>query len=181
MEDREILDLFWKRDEAAIQTGGEKYGARLQMLAMRLLENQQDAEECVSDTWLRAWNAIPPERPDHLFAYLARICRNLALNRLDWQSAQKRQMEIVVLTAELESCIPSCTEQRNVDLSPLLTAFLESLPEQQRLVFLRRYWYADTIREIAKRYGFREGKVKTMLLRTRRRLRDYLEKEGISV
>ena len=184
MEDLERLDLFWAREESALRAGGEKYGSRLLALANRLLDSPQDAEECVSDTWLRAWNAIPPERPEHLFAYLAAICRNLALNRLDWNNARKRKAEVVSLTAELESCIPDRHggwEMDRQDLGQLLQDFLGTLPEQQRRVFLRRYWYADTVREIARRYGYSESKVKTMLLRTRRRLRDYLEKEGIPV
>jgi len=146
--------------------------------------SREDAEECVSDTYLNAWNAIPSERPDHLFAYLARVCRNLALDRLDWKNAKKRQAHVVALTAELEACIPDPWRERQLsgqEIGAALTAFLQGVPEDQRLIFLRRYWYGDSIRDIAGRYGFTESKVKTTLLRTRSRLRDYLEKEGITV
>ena len=182
MEDGEIIDLFWARDDRALAAAGAAYGGRLLGLAERLLGSRQDAEECVNDTYLAAWDTIPPARPDHLFAYLARLCRNRACNRIDWQRAQKRRTEIVALTAELEACVPDRrreTAAETADLGELLTTFLRRQPEIQRQVFLRRYWYADSIRDIARRYGFGESKVKTMLLRTRQRLRTYLEGEGI--
>jgi RNA polymerase sigma-70 factor (ECF subfamily) len=154
-------------------------------LAEGLLGSRQDGEECVNDTWLNAWNDIPPRRPTYLGAYLARLCRNAALNRIDWQTARKRDGQVVALTAELETCIPDDLRRRETadreELGALLTAFLNTLPEEQRLMFLRRYWYGDPIRDIAKRYGCGESKVKTVLLRTRKRLRDYLEQEGITV
>ena len=184
MEDAEILGLFWNRDEGAIPAAGERYGARLLRLAERMLGSREDAEECVSDTYLNAWNAIPPERPDHLFAYLARVCRNLALDRLDWKNAKKRKAVVVVLTAELEACVPDPRREQVLDstvIGVLLTVFLEGLPQEARLVFLRRYWYGDTVREVAHRYGYSESKVKMLLLRTRKKLRAYLEKEGIIV
>lgn len=184
MEDEEILKQFWDRDEGAIPAAGERYGTRLLRLAERLLGSREDAEECVSDTYLNAWNAIPPERPDHLFAYLAKVCRNLALDRLDWRNAQKRQADVVALTEELEACIPDPRRGQELDsrtIGALLTAFLEGLPEEARLVFLRRYWYGDTVREVARRYGYSESKVKMLLFRTRKKLRVWLEKEGISV
>lgn len=184
MEDREIVELFWDRDERAIPAVQEKYGARLGRMAERMLGSREDAEECVSDACLNAWNAIPPERPLHLGAYLSRLCRNAALNRLDWNSAQKRKAEVVSLTAELETCIPDAWAARQAEgreLGALLTAFLRSLPEEQRLVFLRRYWYSQSVQEIAEGCGFSRSKVKTMLLRVRRKLRTYLEREGITV
>lgn len=184
MEDRQIIELFWSRDGAAIPAAQEKYGGSLLRLAQRLLDNREDAEECVNDVWLNAWNAIPPERPRLLFAWLARVYRNLAFDRLDWKNAEKRRADVVALTVELEGCIPDIRrEQRPVgqEVGAMLTVFLQSLPQEARLVFLRRYWYGDSIREIALRYGFTESKVKTMLLRTRNRLRAYLEEEGITV
>lgn len=182
MEDREIVELFWTRDDGAIPAAQARYGVRLLRLAEQLLRSPQDAEECLNDTWLHAWNAIPPERPERLFAYLARVCRNLALDRLDRRSAQKRAGEL--LTAELETCVPPALQGRDTAqeaLGEALTAFLESLPADQRRVFLRRYWFGDSIRDIARRYGYGESKVKVLLLRLRRRLRAYLEKEGISL
>ena len=182
MEDREIVELFWARDEGAIPAAQERYGARLTALTERLLGSSQDAEECVNDTWLRAWRAIPPERPENLFAYLVRVCRNLALDRLDRRSARKRAGE--VLTGELETCVPAALAGWEADpegLGELLTAFLRDLPAEERRVFLLRYWFGDPIREIARRTGWGESRVKVTLLRTRRKLRDYLEREGISV
>lgn len=184
MEDRDIIELFWKRDSQAIQAVREKYGRLLETLAERLLDSRQDAEECVNDACLNAWNAIPPERPRHLAAYLSCICRNLAMNRLKWERAQKRNAPVVALTTELETCVPDRLREGELagrELGELLTKFLEAQPKPARLVFLRRYWYGDSIREIALRYGFTESKVKTTLLRTRERLRAYLEKEGITV
>lgn len=184
MEDTEILERFWKRDEGAIPAAEEQYGTRLLRLAERLLGSREDAEECVSDTWLAAWNAIPPERPEHLFAYLARVCRNLALDRLDWRNAQKRKADVVTLTAELEACIPDSRRDQSLDgeaIGVLLTVFLEGLSEEARLVFLRRYWYGDTVQEVARRYGYSESKVKMLLFRTRKKLRTWLEKEGIAL
>lgn len=184
MEDQSIIDLFWERDHGAIPAVQEKYGGRLLGLAERLLDSRQDAEECVNDTWLNAWNAIPPERPRHLAAYLSCICRNLALNRLKWGQAQKRNAPVVTLTAELETCVPDRLregEPAGRELGELLTKFLEAQSQPARLVFLRRYWYGDSIREIGERYGYSESKVKTMLLRTRERLRAYLEEEGVTV
>ena len=182
VEDWEIVELFWARDDGAIPAAQARYGVRLYRLAEQLLRSPQDAEECLNDTWLHAWNAIPPERPERLFAYLARVCRNLALDRLDRRSAQKRAGEL--LTAELEACVPPALQSRDLAqeaLGEALTAFLESLPADQRRVFLRRYWFGDPIRDIARRYGYGESKVKVLLLRLRRRLRAYLEKEGISL
>lgn len=184
MEDQQIIELFWNRDSGAIPAVQGKYGGSLLHLAEKLLESRQDAEECVNDTWLNAWNAIPPERPRALFAWLATVCRNLAFDRLDWKNAQKRNAPVVALTAELETCIPDSLREGELagrELGELLTKFLETQPKPVRLVFLRRYWYGDSIREIALRYGFTESKVKTTLLRTRERLRAYLEREGITV
>ena len=182
MEDAEIVALFWSRDDGAIPAAQARYGGRLLRLAEQLLHSPQDAEECVNDTWLRAWRAIPPERPENLFAYLVRVCRTLALDRLEHRSAQKRAGE--VLTGELETCVPAALAGREADpegLGELLTAFLRDLPAEERRVFLLRYWFGDPIREIARRTGWGESRVKVTLLRTRRKLRDYLEGEGISV
>lgn len=184
MEDQQIIELFWDRDNGAIHAAQEKYGGSLLHLAERLLHSAQDAEECVNDAYLKAWNAIPPERPSLLFAYLAKVCRNLALDRLDWRNAQKRKAEVVSLTLELESCVPVGRNRDKLEsweIGELLTGFLRQLPEEQRNIFLRRYWYADSIRDIAWRYGYSESKVKTTLMRLRNRLRSYLEGEGVTV
>ena len=184
LEDEKILALYWARDTAAIQETGVKYGERLLRLSGRMLPAREDAEECVNDTYIGAWNAIPPTRPAHFFAFLAKLCRNLACNRLDWLNAAKRRAEVVSLTEELAACVPGADggrEQEMRELGALLSDFLRSLPQESRLFFLRRYWFMDSVKEIAARYAVGESRVKTSLFRTRRKLRDYLEKEGISV
>ncbi len=182
MEDREILKLFRQRSEEAIPALETRYGQHLGALALRLLGNPQDAEECVNDTYLSAWNAIPPEEPAHLFAYLAAICRNRALNCLDRARAQKRRGEVVALTEELEGCIPDGRREQEVtsrEVAQALNLFLQGLGEEPRRFFLRRYWYAESVRQIARDCGVSESKVKMSLLRSRNKLREFLEKEGL--
>ena len=184
MEDSKIIELFFARSEDAIRHTADTYGRRLFTLAERIVKNDQDAEESVSDTYLRAWDTIPPQKPRHFFAYLARICRNFALDRLDWKAAAKRSAEVVSLTQEMEACIPDGSRNRELEsreLGRILDAFLRTLTPENRMVFLRRYWYVDTIPEIAVRYGISESAVQMRLVRTRTKLADYLEKEGISV
>ena len=182
MEDNKIIDLFWTRDQMAIEETGIKYGSRLQRLATKILYSREDADESVNDTYLAAWNTIPPQRPVHFFAFLAKICRFAAYGKLDWKTAQKRQAEVVELTNELETCIPDSAAQTAFDsreLGELLNIFLGTLTEEKRLIFMRRYWFEDSVKDISKRYGIGESKVKTTLLRTRTNLRNFLEKEGI--
>ena len=184
MEDAKIIALFWARNEDAIAQTDAEYGRKLHQLSLRLLQNHEDAEESVSDTYLRTWNAIPPNKPKYFYAFLASICRRLSLNRLDWKQAAKRSAEVVSLTQEMELCIPDTRREdslRGKELGKLLDAFLDSLPKESRLIFLRRYWYADTVAEIAGRYGMTESKVKMQLSRTRKKLSTFLQKEGIAV
>lgn len=184
MEDSRIIELFFARDEDAIRCTGEAYGRRLFSLADNIVKNREDAEESVNDTYLKAWDAIPPRRPEHFFAFLARICRNFALDRLDWRNASKRKAEVVSLTSEMELCIPDNTRDRDMEskeLGMLLDTFLRSVSAENRMVFMRRYWYVDTIAEIAARYGISESAVQMRLNRTKARLRTYLEKEGVQV
>ena len=184
MEDSKIIELFFARSEDAIKHTDETYGRRLYHLAENIVKNGQDAEESVSDTYLKAWDTIPPQKPRHFFAYLAKICRNLALNKLDWKTAAKRNAEVVSLTQEMETCIPDKTRDREMEdkeLSAVLDRFLRTLTQDNQMVFLRRYWYADTVREIAQRYGISESAVTMRLRRTRDKLAAYLKKEGIPV
>lgn len=184
MDDSNIIELFFARDQDAIRHTDDTYGRRLFHLADRILENDQDSEESVSDTYLKAWNTIPPQRPTYFFAYLAKICRNFALKRLDWKNAAKRKAEVVTLTQEMECCIPDASREAELDareLGKILDAFLRTLPRENQMIFLRRYWFADTIAEIAARYGLSEGAVQMRLNRTKRKLADYLAKEGIRV
>ena len=180
MEDAGIIALFWARDQQAIRETEQKYGGRLYRLAVRILEDRQDAEESVSDTYWRAWNTMPPTRPGCLFAYLAKLCRCSALDKLDWNRARKRQAQIVELSAELESTL-AAPEDRTLELAELgrlLNCFLEGLSGEKRAIFLRRYWFGDSVGEIADRFGMGESRVKTMLFRLRRSLRDFLKREG---
>jgi len=184
MDDKQIIALFFERDEEALRQTDATYGRKLHSLSDRILRCREDAQECVNDTYLNTWNAIPPRHPSHFFAFLASICRNLCLNRLDWDKASKRNAEVVFLSEEMEQCIPDLRREQELEdreLGQLLSAFLKGLPKESRLIFLRRYWYVDTIAEIAARYGMTESKVKMQLSRTRAKLRTCLEKEGITL
>ena len=184
MEDSKIIELFFARNEDAIKQTDDTYGRRLYHLADNIVHNGQDAEESVSDTYLKAWETIPPHRPKYYFAYIAKICRHFALDKLDWKNAAKRNAEVVSLTQEMELCIPDTGRDRELagkELGMILDAFLRTLTPENRVVFLRRYWYEDTIAEIAGRYGISESAVQMRLNRTRAKLCTYLEKEGIRV
>lgn len=184
MTDHQIIELYWARSEDAIKQTDIVYGRKLHNLAHRIVQNFEDAQECVSDTYFKTWDTIPPQRPSYFFAYLAKICRNFALGVLDWKSATKRNGEVVALSAEMEACIPDPQHERKLEgeeLGEVLNRFLESLSVDNRIIFLRRYWYLDTIAEIADRYGMTQSKVKTQLHRTRAKLHSFLEKEGIRV
>lgn len=184
MDDAKIIDLFWARSEEAIQETNKAYGRKLHALANKILNNREDAEESVNDTYMKTWEIIPPQRPKFYYAFLASICRHLSFHKVDWKLAAKRHAEVVTLTLEMEMCIPDATRDRELEgkeLGRVMNAFLESLPKDTRLIFLRRYWHVDTIAEIAARYGITESKVKMQLSRTRAKLQTYLESEGIYV
>ena len=184
MTDSQIIALFWDRNEDAIRETDAAYGRRLYAISNQILCQRQEAEESVSDTYMKAWETMPPQKPLYFFAYLAKICRNFSLARLQWNSAAKRSAEIVSLTQEMAECIPDRRMEHRLEceaLGQLLNRFLESLSRDNRLIFLRRYWYADSVREIADRYGITESKVKTQLHRTRKKLQLFLEKEGIAL
>lgn len=184
MEDAKIIELFFQRNEQAINETDTAYGRKLYVLSNNILNNREDAEESVSDTYMETWKSIPPKRPKYFYAFLASICRNVSLNRLDWRLAAKRNAEVVILTQELEMCIPDVRQDGEMDrreLRRILENFLDSLSKESRLIFLRRYLYVDTIAEIAARHGISESKVKTQLHRTRAKLHTHLVKEGIYV
>lgn len=181
MEDGQIIELYFRRDEEAIRQTEAAYGHKLYTLAYRILLSREDAEESVSDTYLKTWDSIPPTRPTFFFAYLSKICRFLCFGKLDWKNAAKRKAEIVELTAEMELCIPDLSREvqaQSQELGRLLNDFLGTLSEENRKLFMRRYWYADSVAEIAQRFRMGESKVKTRLFRTRNQLRVFLEKEG---
>ena len=186
MNDSEIINLYWARCESAISETSNKYGGYCNTIAMNILHNREDSEECVNDTFFGAWNSIPPERPSLLKPFLGRITRNFALNKYKAYSAKKRGGGTVeLLLNELEDCIPS---GRNVEaeyeagvVAGLISVFLDSVSKEQRIIFIRRYWYADKMTEISKRYGISENNIKSILYRTRIKLKKHLEKEGISI
>ena len=182
--DAAIIELYWQRDESAIGATAEKYGVRLRALADSFLDDAMAAEECESDTYLRTWNAIPPHRPvQYFFAFLAKITRQLALDSCKACRRQKRSTSFIALTEELQQCIPAPDDTESAveaaEWGRALSAFLQTLPKEQRGIFLRRYWYGDSVQAIAVRYGFTQSKVKSMLLRTRKALRSHLQKEGL--
>ena len=182
MKDDEIIALYFRRDEDAIRQTEFAYGGKLYNLSYRLLWNREDAEESVSDTYMKAWENIPPTKPTFFYAYLAKICRFLAMGKLDWNNAAKRKAEVVELSDEMENCIPDLSREmqiRSQELGALLNEFLGTLSPENRQIFMRRYWYAESIAEIAQRFHLGESNVKTKLMRTRNALRSFLEKEGI--
>ena len=182
MNDAEILALYWERNENAIKETDAVYGRRLHVLSKRIVNSHEDAQECVSDTYMKAWETIPPQRPNYFFAYLAKICRNFSLGRLEWWSAEKRSATVVSLTQEMELCIPDHSLERKLEeeeLGRALNRFLESLSQENRRIFMRRYWYCDSVQEISGRFSISQSKVKTQLHRTRNKLKQFLEKEEI--
>ena len=184
MDDHQILMYFFNRDEAALTHTEAKYGKLCHSVAMNILGNREDSEECVNDTYLQAWNAIPPERPTLLGAYLCRITRNLAINRYRADRREKRgggQTEAVL--DELLECVAdsSAPLADQVALREALNGFLRTLPEPARTVFIQRYWYVRPVADIAAELGMSESRIKMILHRTRNRLRDHLDKEGFQV
>lgn len=180
MEDERIVALYWQRDEAAISESKTKYGAYCSTIAGNILHRAEDAEECVNDTWLRAWNTIPPQKPVRLWAFLGKITRNLAIDKYRRDRTQKcGGGQLPLSLDELSECVGEehpITDR--IALKELLHAFFSNLPEKQRTIFLLRYWYLLPVCEIACRYGISEGAVKMQLQRTRLKLRSFLEKEG---
>lgn len=186
MEDGAIVDLYLRRDEAALARTQEKYGARLRQLAFGITQDGQCAEECENDAYLQAWNCIPPHEPrTYLYAFLARIARHVALNCCRDRSRLKRSAYLCELNEELTPCLPAIPGPEQsleaAQLGEAISRFLYTLSREQRLIFVRRYWYMDSIAEIAARFDFSPGKVKTSLHRCRLALRAYLEKEGYQV
>ena len=178
-----LLAQFFARDESVLVIVEEKYGAYCRQIAQNILNNATDARDCATDTSMHAWNHIPPERPQNLLAYLARITRNLAIDIYRRRKAEKRSLHMETLLSEIEECIPASggdvTEQ--IVLRDTLNAFLSTLTRLTREVFVRRYFYASTIREIAREYNLSESAVKTSRHRTRCDLRNYLLQKGIQV
>lgn len=181
MNDEQIIRLYFARSEEAITRTAEKYGAYCHAIAYRILRDPEDSEECVNDTYLRAWHTIPPQRPQRLAAFLGKLTRNLSIDRCRHATAEKRGGgELTAALNELEFCVSSGGDPaEELALTDILDRFLASLSTQNRKIFLRRYWYVSSVREIADEYGLSESRVKMSLLRSRRQLKAVLEKEGL--
>ena len=179
MDDNKILELLSQKEEQALREIENKYGVKLRRLALHFLGNEADAEECVNDVYFKAWNAV--RKPESLSAWLMQICRYTAFGMIDRRTAQKRNAVLVELTAEMEQCIPdSSVQAEESELSGMLNAFLGTLSKDKRIIFVRRYWYGDSIAEIAEFFHCREGKIRTGLFRTRKKLEKFLRERGVS-
>lgn len=186
MDDTKIIDLYWERSETAITESADKYGSFCHTISYRILQNRQDAEECVNDTWLRAWDSMPPEKPRILSAFLGKITRNLSLDRYRNYKAEKRKMtRTAEALEELSECVSGGDNvSEHVDmlaLTELISAFLRKQSEEHRNMFIRRYWYFDTIREISLDFGVSEQNAAAILFRMRSKLKSELAEEGIEI
>lgn len=185
MEDAQIINLYWKRDEHAIRETDRKYGGYCHSIAMNILSDKEDAEECVNDTYHQTWNSIPPNRPKSLKAWLGKICRNHAINVWDKNHAQKRYDGMELLLSELEDCIPSSNSIEDyLELSEIrdcISTWLRSLSAEDRTLFVRRYWNGEAISTLAKERGIPTEKLTQKMYRLRKRLRKTLEEEGITL
>lgn len=181
MEDKDIIALYWARSEEAIQATTAKYGAYCGAIIRRVLGDGRDGEECLNDTWLGAWNAMPPRWPNCLAVFLGRIARNTALDRYSYNKAQRRCGDFEMVLEELAECVGGNPAGEDFDLRRLgeaISTYLGTVSPAARQVFLRRYWHCESIAEIAGATGFTQAKTRTMLYRTRKGLREYLIQEG---
>ena len=180
MEDGQIVSLYWQRSESAIVATQQKYGSYLLTIARNILSDPEDSEESVNDTYLAAWNSIPPQRPTRLDSYLARIARIIALDRYDYNMACMRNADLALAYEELEACLPSRNNEADaVEFRSFINRFLRGLAKEARVMFIRRYWYGESVAEIAFACGCGEEKVKSSLFRTRNKLHTAMVKEEI--
>lgn len=185
MEDERIIELYWERNQQAIAATEEKYGAYCRKIAYNILYNHEDCEECVNDTWFRAWNAMPDERPGILSAFLGAITRNLSLDCYRKLHSKKRgNGEMTYVFDELSDCIAGDGPEQQADANALAEAlndFLQQTEKENRMIFIRRYWYMESVSAIAEKYGISESRVKSSLFRTRKKLHKFLLREGYAV
>ncbi len=185
MEDFQIIELYWDRDEEAVRRTAEKYGRLLLHISYHILSNYEDSEECVNDTYGRAWDSMPPKKPSSLSAYLGRIIRNLSINRWYQCHAKKRNCGASVLLSELSECIPAGQTPEEIMEASMLTEiigrWLEVLPKEDRILFVRRYWYCDNLEWLAREYLTTANKLAGRLFRMRKKLKEELEKEGVII
>lgn len=183
MEDIKIIELYHSRDESALSESRAKYNTMLTGIALGILSNREDSDECVNDTYCKAWNTMPPQKPNSLAAFLGRITRNLSINRLNEKRAQKRGGDR--LLCELSDCIPSPggieEEIESAELTEIINNWLRSLPHDERVIFMRRYWFGDSLKSLAEKCSTTPDKLAGRIYRLRRKLKSALEKEGVSV
>lgn len=183
MEDEKIIALFFQRSEQAIQALDEKYGPRCHQVSYNILNDRQDAEECVNDAYFGVWNAIPPAKPDPLLTYLLKIVRNLSCKRYWQKGAAKRNSNYTIALQEIEACLADRNTVEDAiearELARILETFLDTLSGENRVIFLRRYWFSDSYQDIAQRVGLSEKTVSVRLTRTRQRMRQYLMERGV--
>ena len=181
MDDKTIIELFFERDEAALTEVKDKYGKLCYKISGNILKSEEDIEECISDAYFALWNSIPPENPSHLPSYICRILKNLCLNKAKYNSAEKRRDSFTLSLEELSECLSDSGAEQEINSSELgdaISRFLQTQKRTSRIVFIRRYWYSDSVRDIALRYGMNEITVRSLLHRTRKKLKDFLMKEG---
>ena len=183
MDDEKIIEMFFARNELALNETEQKYGRYCYAVSYRILNSNEDSEECVNDTWLAAWNAIPPKKPESLRGFLARICRNISLDRLDFLKADKRNQNVTEAFEELEAFLSGGEENipEEMFMREAVNRFLASLDRKTRIIFMRRYWYFCSIPEIAESMGISENSVRVTLHRTKLRMKSFFEKEGITI
>ena len=183
LEDEKIIELYFERNETAIDETANKYGNYLYKIAYNILSDNEDSEESVNDTYLGAWNSIPPEKPKIFSAFLSKITRYISLNKIRNKNAEKRgNGEIALAFEEIEECIPSkssvISEIETKELARMISDYLKSLPKTERIIFVRRYYYFDSISDICEKFGFSKSKTSSLLYRTRKKILSHLKKEG---
>ncbi len=185
MDDNGIIKLYWARNDQAIKATSDKYGHYCQTIARNILNNEEDAEECVNDTYLSAWNAMPPHWPEQLATFLGKITRNLSFNKYRQNHAEKRSGEMTLILDELADCVSDVDDVEQIidrqRLAEAINSFVKSLSIKKRNIFVRRYWYADSVSDIAGDYGMLQGTVSKTLERTRKQLKVYLTERGFEI
>lgn len=182
MRDQEIVNALFERDESALKEISGRFGRLCMKIAANILQNPEEAEECVNDVYMNIWDSIPPSRPDNLRAFICKIARNLAINRVKFNAAKKRSFGSVISLNDLENTLTEASEVTDCNaLGELIDKFLRTEKPEAQLIFMRRYFFMDPVNEIAKRYGYGESKVKSALYRTRKRLEKFLIKEGFDI
>ena len=185
MTDKMIVDLYLSRDEKAINETDKKYGRYCHSIAYNILFSERDSEECVNDTYVSAWNSIPPTQPTSLSAYLGKLVRNISLNRYIRDRAQKRKQDTELIFDEVEEFLPDSIDGASISdgiiLRDAINAFLASLSERDRIIFVKRYWFMQSVKQISRSMALTESNIKIILMRTRKSMKDHLEKEGIEI